>query len=132
MYSTGNTTWISYLSTGNLVRIDRSFGSAWEPGAPHVYSGMSGRTALSAFNDHVYCAFELTPRGFFCDGFESGGTGGWTSSSPEPAQPRAEAAISDRNGGHGEPGECRRIPRGGWSQAGDRRCKPAMTESFPE
>ena len=56
--ASGHARWISYLSTGNLVRLYRSFESSWESEASHAYSGMLGRTALSAFNDHIYCAFE--------------------------------------------------------------------------
>ncbi len=56
--SSGYRRWISYLSTGGSVRIWRSSGDAWNPEVSWTYTGTTERTAISAYADNVYCAFE--------------------------------------------------------------------------
>jgi hypothetical protein len=56
--SSGYRRWISYLSTGGSVRIWRSSGDAWNPEVSWTFTGVGARTAISAYADNVYCAFE--------------------------------------------------------------------------
>jgi hypothetical protein len=50
--------WLSYLGTDDRVHLVRSDGDVWQPEASYAYSGITSRTALSAYADHVFCAFE--------------------------------------------------------------------------
>jgi len=56
--SSGYRRFISYHSTDGRVRLARSNGSVWEFEDSRVFTGVRKRTAMSAFGDHVYCAFE--------------------------------------------------------------------------
>ena len=50
--------WISYLGTDGNIWLYRSAGSGWAAEISRPYSGLFAHTALSAWADHVYCAFE--------------------------------------------------------------------------
>jgi len=50
--------WISYIGTDNMVHVWRSSGLTWNLEVSRSFSGISARTALSAYSDHIYCAFE--------------------------------------------------------------------------
>lgn len=57
--------WISYLGTDGNIWLYRSVGSGWGAAMSRPYNGFSTHTSLSAWSDHVYCAFEcLAPGGF--------------------------------------------------------------------
>jgi hypothetical protein len=50
--------WISYIGTDNKVHVWRSSGSTWNLEVSRSFTGLVARTAISAYSDHIYCAFE--------------------------------------------------------------------------
>jgi hypothetical protein len=50
--------WISYFGTDGVIHLWRSSSSGWNAEHTTAFTGIHPRTALSAFADHVYCAFE--------------------------------------------------------------------------
>lgn len=50
--------WISYVSTGDVVRLYRSSSSDWNIEANTAWSGFRRHTSLSAYADNIYCAYE--------------------------------------------------------------------------
>lgn len=50
--------WISYVGTDGNIWLYRSAGVGWEAEISYAYTGAGTHTALSAWSDHVYCAYE--------------------------------------------------------------------------
>jgi len=50
--------WISYHANDGRVRLVRSSGSTWNNEISYSFTGVSRRSALAAFGDHIFCAFE--------------------------------------------------------------------------
>jgi hypothetical protein len=50
--------WISYHATDGRVRVVRSYSSGWQQEVSFAFTGISLRTALAAFGDHIFCGFE--------------------------------------------------------------------------
>ena len=50
--------WISYHSTDGRVRLVRSSGSTWNQEISYTFTGGFRRSALAAYGDHIFCAFE--------------------------------------------------------------------------
>jgi hypothetical protein len=59
-YGLDHARWISYVGTDGNIRLVRSAGSGWEAAISWPYSGSSTHTALNAWSNHVYCAFECS------------------------------------------------------------------------
>ena len=55
---TGHARWISYIGTDNWIKLYRSAGGGFELEILTEFTGVVHRTALTAYRDHIYCAFE--------------------------------------------------------------------------